>query len=131
MSQVKTFQAKTLTNIKKPKQNLRYQVIIGIQRHHHLKASKHPNQPSAVLSTVNRDNVASPRVPEPENSNAAEDATRDDDWLSDDIKNQIRKLEELAEQLCKVTKPAVKAGAEHPSQRPKRVVKPEVSQELE
>ena len=131
LSQVKTFQANTLKFVKKPKQMLRHQVVIGIQRHHYLKASKRPNQPSAALSTVNGDDAASQRVPEPEQNNATEDATRDDDWLSDDIRNEIQKLEELALQLDRVVKPAVKAEAEQPSQRPKRVVKPEVSQELE
>ena len=67
----------------------------------------------------------------PEQNYAAEDATQDDDWLSDDIKNEIQKLEELSQQLDKVTEPAIKEEAEQPLQRPGKVVKPEASQDLE
>ena len=63
----------------------------------------------------------------PEQNYAAEDATQDDDWLLDDIKNEIQKLKELSQQLDEVTKPAVKAEVEQLSQRHAKVVKPEVS----
>ena len=112
MADIKNFKANTLKIIEKTKQNLRHQLIVGSLRRHHLRASRRPKQPSADLPADTGDSAASPRVPEPEQSNFEEDVTQDDDWLSDDTKDEIQELEELAKQLDEVVAPTIKAKPE-------------------
>lgn len=52
-------------------------------------------------------------MPEPGQSNVNEDTTKDDDdWLTDEIREEVRKLEQLEQQLSEVVKPEVNQETE-------------------
>ena len=50
-----------------------------------------------------------------EHKNEATLTKDDDDWLLEEIQEEMRKLEQLAEQLDEVTKPTIEAETEQPS----------------
>ena len=52
-------------------------------------------------------------MPEPGQSNVKEDTTKDDDdWLTDEIREEVRKLDQLEQQLSEVVKPEVNQETE-------------------